>query len=382
MNPEKHPTEYLKKLESMKLSDSSRARIETNLKAYAQFHAASEGVRVGESGRSNEQVSSHTKRHASLFANKFMYMPFIIILAVLVGGGTSFAAQGAVPGDFLYSVKTEINEPVRSAFAVGANAEADLQAKLVAERIEEAEELEAEGKLEGKAAAKLATNIQAHVAKADKAMKTSNPEVRMKTASNLNTSLGRFNALVGIDTAFAVAIPAAYSEGSVDSSLSSTLATRVMDVATFRTMTETRVKNLVRVVEKSESELSAEVYVSLTAKLDEATELLVESQTQVEVEARASIDEASELAGEVESKLSTLGTAKIDAQTGAIIEIDFSNIPSLELNIGEDGRVVGEESDFEVDRGEIEVDIEDGVDVNLDTVEIDLNGATRSEIRL
>ncbi len=301
---------------------------------------------------------------------------------MLVGGGTSFAAQGAVPGDFLYSVKTEINEPVRSAFAVGANAEADLQAKLVAERIEEAEELEAEGKLEGKAAAKLATNIQAHVAKADKAMKTSNPEVRMKTASNLNTSLGRFNALVGIDTAFAVAIPAAYSEGSVDSSLSSTLATRVMDVATFRTMTETRVKNLVRVVEKSESELSAEVYVSLTAKLDEATELLVESQTQVEVEARASIDEASELAGEVESKLSTLGTAKIDAQTGAIIEIDFSNIPSLELNIGEDGRVVGEESDFEVDRGEIEVDIEDGVDVNLDTVEIDLNGATRSEIRL
>jgi hypothetical protein len=380
MNPEKHSTEYLKKLESMKLSDSSRARIETNLKAYAQFHAANEGVRVAEASRSNEQVSSHTKRHASLFSNKFMYMPFVIVFAVLVGGGTSLAAQRAVPGDFLYSIKTEINEPVRSAFAVGANAEADLQAKLVAERIKEAEELESEGKFESKTAAKLAANIQAHVAKADKAMKKSNPEVRTKTASNLNAALGRFNSLVGNDTGLAIGIPAAYSEGSIDTSLSSTLATRVMDVATFRTMTETRVEDLVSVVEKSESELSAEVYVSLIAKLDEATELLVESQTQAEVEARATIDKASELAGDVESKLTTLGTAKIDAQTGAIIEIDFSNIPPLELNIGEDGRVVGEESDPKMNRGE--VDIEGGVDVNLDTVEIDINEATRSEIRL
>lgn len=383
MNPEKHTAEYMKKLESLKLSDSSRTRIANELKSYAQFHAVSESVRVEDSSRSNEQVSSNTNRHASLFSNKYTFMPFAILLAVLVGGGTSFAAQGAIPGDFLYPVKTEINEPVRSAFAVSANAEANLQADIVAQRIAEAEELQSKGRFEGEAAAQLAARIQSSITKADEAMIDSDVEVRIVTVADLTASLSRFNALVGNDTELAISIPAAYSEMSGDTSMSSMLTTREMDIATFRANTEARVQNLNALVERNKSNVSAEVYVSLTAKLEVASELIVDSLNQAEAEARASVTEASELAGEIESQLTTLGTAEIDMQSGAIIEIDFTNVPPTELNIGADGRVEGEGSESDADSNndsdsDSEIDIEANSNLNLEAAEVDINGAIRS----
>ena len=383
MNSEKSTTEYLKKLESLKLSGSSRTRIKDELVEYAQFHSVKEGVRVGQTGRSIEQVPSGT----SLFLRKYTYMPFAILLAVLVTGGTSFAAQGAVPGDFLYPVKTEVNEPVRSAFAIGANAEAELQAKLVAERIEEAEELEAEGQLEGEAAATLSADIQSHVTKAERAMTNSNAEVRTQTTANLSTSLSRFNSLVQNDTALAITIPATYGTTDTDVSVTtSLLATQEMDIDAFRASAEARVENLVSVVEDSQAELSAEVYASLTAKLEAADELIVESRTQAEADARASLNEASELAGEVESKLSTLGTVEINTQTGAIVDIDFDTVPVLELNADANSTTANEsEGEEETETsGEVEVDIEadTSLEINGSDTGVSADGAVRSGVSI
>ena len=56
MNNDDKTTKYLEKLKDMKLSESSRARIEGNLQEYARFHT----VRVGQDNRSIGQVPKST----------------------------------------------------------------------------------------------------------------------------------------------------------------------------------------------------------------------------------------------------------------------------------------------------------------------------------
>ncbi len=319
MNNELETTEYLQKLSNLKLSDSSHARIKSNLLEYAKFHT----VRVAGDSRSNSKVQTRT----SLFAFKFTYMPFIILFALIVGGGTTFAAQGAIPGDFLYPIKTEVNEPVRSAFAFSADAEANLQASIVAERISEAEELETEGRLDTDTSAKLSANLQSHMAKAEEAMIKSDDNVRVSTHAKIDLAIARFNVLVKNDTALAIAVPGTTSTSETSTVAVTTLATRKMSPEALRTQTVARVTNLSKVVTESKAKISAKVYADIKVKLDEADKLVLESKTEAELESQQNLMKAAGLAGEVESTLSLLGTAETDPNTGAIINIDFDNVP-------------------------------------------------------
>ena len=377
MNKDTQTKEYLQKLQNLKLSESSRARMEKSLLEYAQFHGVSEGVRVGADTRSIEQVP----RRTSLFSLKRMYMPFVILLAVMVGGGTSYAAQGAVPGDFLYAVKTEVNEPVRSAFAVGANAEADLQANIVAERIEEAQELKADGKLKGEVAAKLAANIQKHIQKAEAANRNSTDTVRSRTNAGLTVALQRFNTLVGSDTALAIGLAAGTDELSTDAALSTSLLAGEIDPQMMRANTQARVDSLLEVVAESKAEVSTEIYLSLTSKLDTAAELMIEAQTQAEAKSQQSVEKAAELAGEVEATLTTLGTARVDTDTGLILDIDFSTVPARERNPEVEE---GNGSDTSETESGVELDMKTDAQINTgsDGTEANVNGALRSGLNI
>jgi hypothetical protein len=85
-----------------------------------------------------------------------------LILALCVGGGVSLAAENSVPGDVLYVVKTEVNENVRAAVAVSAEAEANWQAKAAERRLKEAQELSAQGELTADVAAELGAQFSEH----------------------------------------------------------------------------------------------------------------------------------------------------------------------------------------------------------------------------
>jgi len=161
MNHHDKTTKYINDLKNVKLSDSSRARIETNLLEYARFHSVKEGVRIREDSRYIKQVPPGTSLF-NLFKQPQSMTAAIIAIVLLAGGGTSFAAEAAVPGDFLYPVKTEVNENIKSAFAISAEAEAKLQARLAEERLEEAEELSARGELTAEHATELGLRIKAH----------------------------------------------------------------------------------------------------------------------------------------------------------------------------------------------------------------------------
>lgn len=95
-------------------------------------------------------------------------MPFILILALIAaGGGISYKAESAVPGDVLYGVKTHIDEPVQSLFAITPHARASVAASHAGARLSEASELASQGLLDTATKSSLDADFKA---KSDKAV--------------------------------------------------------------------------------------------------------------------------------------------------------------------------------------------------------------------
>jgi hypothetical protein len=70
-----------------------------------------------------------------------------LVLVLMVGFGTSYAAEGALPGDLLYPVKIHVNEQVQGALTTSQAARAQFDASLAGKRLAEAETLAALGRL-------------------------------------------------------------------------------------------------------------------------------------------------------------------------------------------------------------------------------------------
>lgn len=350
----KNTTEYLKKLGQVKLSEASRARVAKNLEEYADFHTVSEDVRVEKHDRSIERVSQTSVWYTVFFIrSKRLTMPMLAIAAILlVGGGTSFAAQGSVPGDMLYPIKVGVNENVRSALAVTAESEARLQAQLLTERVREAEELRGEGRLEGELAAAVRTNVAAQAETADAAGDQTAADVAVETDNAVLLSLTRFNSLIDADQRIDVSTRLATRSGSTgnarqsadvansvamsestddtDMAMSATMAMKPVDGATLSANLTTRLEALFAVLGRYKAEIQTEVYAEFEAALVEARELIAVAKTQTEAEARANFSAAADLVGQVEASLSSLGQVKIDPETGAIIDLDLNAVTHID----------------------------------------------------
>lgn len=354
MNPDLKTTEYVAKLKSLKLSESSRALISRNLHEYASFHS----VRTNESNRSIGEVPTS----ASLFSFKFAYMPLIIILAVMIGGGTSLAAQASVPGDFFYPVKIGVTENIRGALAVSADSEAKLQAALLEERIEEAQKLQAQGRLTADVAPTIAANISAQAQKAEAAALISSEKVKIDTTTKIALALQNFQGTTSLDAMLATET----STSNTATMKMSDVATGLYDINAYRADMTARTEALAKVITENQASIEAKVTADLKVKVDTATKLTAEAYTQAEADARATLDQAATLTGEVESKLSTLGQVEIDTNTGMITDIDFSIDPMIidrgdgNGTSGSNGQATGT-----------------GAGVNIDT---NLNGAVNSGV--
>ncbi len=86
----------------------------------------------------------------------------LVVVVFLSTGGISYAAERALPGDTLYTVKTNINEPVKGALAVTASAKAQWAVNVATTRLEEAATLAAEGRLDTDTQTSLKENFDEH----------------------------------------------------------------------------------------------------------------------------------------------------------------------------------------------------------------------------
>ncbi len=151
-------------------------------------------------------VAPHTSPYFH-FSFQFFSTRVLAPLAVvfLISSGTTYAAEGALPGDTLYPVKVYVNESVVLSLARTPEAKAEAHASLAERRVEEAQALAAEGRLDATTTEALAVEVEAHVeeaevraAEAEEVESGKSRQVRAKLAATLDTG-ARVLVRIGAD---------------------------------------------------------------------------------------------------------------------------------------------------------------------------------------
>lgn len=107
-------------------------------RALVQFARENPIMHTAEAKHSRAVVSPYSFMRK---ARGFKIVSATVIGGILIGGTVSFAAEGALPGNMLYPVKTEVNERVRSMVAVTPQAKAVWEVALVERRLSEMKEV-------------------------------------------------------------------------------------------------------------------------------------------------------------------------------------------------------------------------------------------------
>lgn len=120
------------------LSKDEKALLFGNIKTFVDEHPISHIGRV-------------TATPSPYFGFSFMFaqsrfVAFALVLFVVLGGGTSLAAQNSVPGDTLYTIKMNI-EAARASLTFSDKGKASVEAARAEERLKEAETLAVRGTL-------------------------------------------------------------------------------------------------------------------------------------------------------------------------------------------------------------------------------------------
>ena len=166
------------------------------------FIEADEAVREGAALRHHIQ---QTPARIPMVRFKLVSIALVLLVFLLAGGSTSFAAQYALPGELLYPVKVGVNEKVGKLLQASPEAKATYEVALVRERLKEATVLSVEGKLDPEMQTELesrfttqATEAKAHIEKIRKqgdirtaADITSDLEVSLITNSKILGEAGK-----------------------------------------------------------------------------------------------------------------------------------------------------------------------------------------------
>src|SRR3989344_2478602 len=114
-----------------------------------------------------------------------------IILAILlaISAGVSYSAESSLPGDVLYSIKTDLNERIQGWLALSTQAELEHRANLALRRLAEAEKLKAEGKLDAELKSRLEGEFKEHVKAANDEMNRLEEKGESDAASSVRTKM-------------------------------------------------------------------------------------------------------------------------------------------------------------------------------------------------
>jgi hypothetical protein len=148
--------QQIEEAKRVRLSTKEKAVMRTVLLAYMKTSAP-------------RPVDAETSWHAALsgFASRLYLRPVAAVAVFsLALAGIASAAENALPGDPLYTIKVNVNEKVLSVIAGDAKAESELQGKLASRRLKEAEELALKGELDNEQQVAIEERFKAHTGKA------------------------------------------------------------------------------------------------------------------------------------------------------------------------------------------------------------------------
>jgi len=125
------------------MTDNEHAHVRGYLRAFVLEHPARAplSIRILDWTESMFRIKTNTQYSRGRFAG------IAAVLVLFASVGTSYAAQGSLPGDALYAVKVNVNEKVASVMAITPVARAQFDAGLAERRLEEVEILAAAHRL-------------------------------------------------------------------------------------------------------------------------------------------------------------------------------------------------------------------------------------------
>ncbi len=259
---------------------------------------------------------SVSKSWYSYFAEKKFVPAFAVLLILVSTGGASIAAERALPGDFLYPLKININEEVQGLAAITPEAKAKFALEVTDRRLKEAAVLSSQGRLDSNTSTiiseqllKQAGQVKNQVASLVSTNKLqSAQEVALNFESALKTHefiLQKLSADTGTST------------GSDAASISSIIATVQTELATTTSSrADLQSKELERISSKNKTEVTNRL-TDLLISIDEVKALAM--STPLTVAASSTIGLYITQAND----LTAVATAKINAgeYPGALTEI-------------------------------------------------------------
>jgi len=131
----------------------------------------------------------------------YSYSFAVLLLVFVVGGTASLSAEKSVPGDLLYPLKTNINEPLRTAITLDGASKIEWQSEKIERRLTEAEILSNRGEINEKSSAIIEKNIEKNLEDLDKMVekitekkpaqpeKTSEVQFKLKVKSDAHETI-------------------------------------------------------------------------------------------------------------------------------------------------------------------------------------------------
>lgn len=333
----------LKKLRDATAFDAERKK--DAREQLVNYMRATRAVREQDMERHNTGKRSATLTNSKVNMKLARFAVPVAIL-VLLGGGTSFAAASALPGDALYPVKVGVNEKVSAAFQFSPEAKAEYDAKLAEERLSEANELAVEGRLNAETSAKVQNSFQTFAGRVEARIKALRESGNDEAADAVSA---RFEAALEAHARALAAIQAKVdnenedknddneSEAIMKLGLPLKAALKAVhdnnlnisaraDVAVgFRlTAADAAIKNAREQLGKRSAQIGAAISAKADAELDAADALLVQAQAKAaadaNVEAISLANRAAQIANQVKVLLNL--QARASARAGADIHSD------------------------------------------------------------
>lgn len=270
---EKEFRKIIEGVRQIKLSSGEKERMRESLHLFIEHNPVRKEISVRPQSQQRSWI---------LYQLRLKPMPVFAVIAVItlmVGGGTSLAAESALPGDALYPVKVNINEEVRGALTISDEAKARLAANLAERRLQEAATLAAEGKLTAEAQAEIESRFNGHVekfeAKANKLVAKGKANAAAELSSNLEASLKAHSQILGSFEA----------DAEADADTDTDTDTRVE----IRPLT-TAIKVGIGTVEKARTNAEAKVSAGLAPDVEAAAEGKLKAAINKITEARGAIE--------------------------------------------------------------------------------------------
>ncbi len=272
-------------------------------------------------------------------------MHIILIVALLLGGGTSFAAQSSLPGDTLYPIKVSVNESVRSFVSFSAEGKASVQAGHALNRLEEAEELAASGSLSADARAQIKENFKLHADRVRERIAAFEADGNFAAAANVSSE---FEASLRAHQAILARLEAEHTDlradiedvlGVVRVEISANAQTRTRAEAKVTasagaetesaargalTASENKIAEVRKYVEANGAKFNAEARAAADARIVSAADLVVQGKAKIDAKAYG---EAFLLFKQAERKAQE---AKLVLTSDARLKIDLGGVLNVE----------------------------------------------------